>query len=205
MKNFPKALAALAALSFVGTSAFAQLTVNGAVTATSCALGVTTSATGTPTTSATITLPGLLSSNTRLALNGAVGPLTDASVNTTFYVRPTVVSCGSTGTAGTFNVYFTPGSLDTTVGTKAANTATTGTKASNLVIDLVPAGGTTTAPLTTGIDMTKTSAADQHGLANANIQASSTLNFNARYYKTTTAATSGSTVSAVYTLTGFYP
>lgn len=205
MKNFPKALAALAALSFVGTSAFAQLTVNGAVNATSCALGVTTSATGTPTTSATIRVPDLLSSNTRLQALGAVGPFTDASLNTSFYVRPTVVSCGSTGTTGAFNVYFSTTSFDATAITKAANTSAAGTRASNLVIDLVPTGGTTKAPLASGMDITQTTAADQHGLANANIQAGSTLNFNARYYKTTTAATTGTTVTAVYTLNGVYP
>jgi hypothetical protein len=205
MKNFPKAFAALAALSFVGTSAFAQLTVNGLVNATSCALGVTASATGAPTTSATIRLTDILASNARLALNGAVGPIQDAPVNTSFFVRPTSTSCGSTGTTGTFNVYFSTGSYDTNVATKAANTSAVGTRASNLVIDLVPTGGTTVAPLTSGMDMTQTTPATQHGLAAAPISTGATLNFNARYYKTTTAATSGSTVTAVYTLNGVYP
>jgi hypothetical protein len=205
MKNFPKAFASLAALSFVGTSAFAQLTVNGAVSATSCALGVTTSTTGTPTVTTIIRLSDILASNTRLAANGAVGPIQDALVNTSFFVRPTATTCGSTGTAGTFNVYFTPGSFDTAAPTKAANTAAAGTRASNLVIDLVPTNGTTVAPLANGIDMTQTTAALQHGLAAANIQTGATLNFNARYYKTTTAATTGSGVTAVYTLNGVYP
>ena len=204
MKNFPKAFAALAALSFVGTSAFAQLTVNGAVNATSCALGVTTSATGTPTVTTIIRLSDILTSNARLAVNGAVGPIQDTATNTSFFVRPTATTCGTTGTAGTFNVYFTPGSLDTNAPTKVANTAT-GTKATNLVIDLVPTSGTTVAPLTSGIDMTQTTAATQHGLAAATISTGATLNFNARYYKTTLAATTGSTVTGAYTLVGVYP
>ena len=207
MKNFPKALAALAALSFVGTSAFAQLNVNGTITTTSCALGVTTSATGTSATTATVTLPNLISANTRLGAGGTVGPFQDAALNTIFYVKPTSVTCAVPvgSAAGTFNVYFSTNTTDTVATTKAANTAAVATRATNLVIDLVPTGGTTTAPLTTGIDITQATPASQHGLANAIIQTGASLSFNARYYKTTTTATTGTTVAAVYTLNNVYP
>jgi hypothetical protein len=201
MKNFPKAFAALAALSFVGTSAFAQLTVNGTIAAASCALGVTTSATGTPTTSATLGLPNL--ATTTLTAQTAAGPILGAGVLTTFFVKPTSATCTSPGTAGTFNIYFSSANLDTIATTKAANVATLATRASNVVIDLVPYTATTTAPIGTGMDITKTTGLTQHGMP-AQPLSTGSFQFNARYYKTSAAATTGSGVSATYVLNNEY-
>jgi hypothetical protein len=54
------------------------------------------------------------------------------------------------------------------------------------------------------MDISKNTAATQHGMT-AQALAAGSFAFNARYWKTTAAATTGTGVQAVYTINGDYP
>ncbi|MEI7515971.1 MAG: hypothetical protein WCK81_11340 [Betaproteobacteria bacterium] len=200
LNNLSKALVAVAALTLGTGSAFAQLTVNGAIGAATCSLGVATTAAGTATTASTVVLPNV--SLTAVNAVTAAGALADTRSQTTFFIKPTVPTCVSTGASGNFNVYFSSTAKDTTATTKAANVATA-SAASNLVIDLVPTTATTVATATSGMDITKLTSGTQHGIP-AQALLTGSFSFNARYWKTSAAATTGTNVSALYTINGEY-
>jgi len=196
MKNFTKALAALAALSVVGTSAFAQsiLKVEGNVKAATCALSAyLASASNAPVQS--IPMPDI----TPGVLGLAVGPIKTTAYTTAFLIKPISATCLSSGPLGTFNVNFSTTAVDANVTTRAANTGT----ATGVTTDLIQ-----TASIATGAGLTiptaPTTGALQHAIANQAIATGTGLAFTARYYKTTAAASVAGTVTTTYTLNNEY-
>jgi hypothetical protein len=196
MKNFTKALAALAALSVVGTSAFAQTTlkVEGNVKAATCALSAYLAS---APTVAVLSIP--MPDITPGVLGLAVGAIKTTAYTTAFLVKPTSTTCLSSGPLGSFNVNFSTATLDANVNTRAANTGT----ATGVTTDLIQ-----TASIGTGagltIPTTPTTGALQHALANQAIATGTGLAFTARYYKTTTAPAVAGTVTTTYTLNNEY-
>ena len=197
MKNLTKTLLASAVLTLAAGSAFAQLTPSGTALAPTCTIGFSTTAAGAATAALPITLPpvprGVVNALT------AAGPIKAAAYKTTFFVKPIDTTCVG-GASGTFNVYFSASAADTNNVKKASNTTTSADKALNLVIDLIPTTATTKATADLGMDMTLTTAADQHGMAAVNIT-NGALSVDARYWKTTTAVTAGTNVSGRFTAT----
>lgn len=196
MKNLSKTLLASAALTLAAGSAFADLTANGAMATATCALGFSATSAGNATANLTITVPTV--STAQVNALAAAGPIKDTFHKTTFFVKPISTSCISSGGAGTFNVYFTSSSNTA----KAANTATT-TPASNLTIDLVPTSPTSIATADSGMDLTKLTAATQHGMTNALIS-SGNFSVDARYWKTSALTTTGSNVTSVFVANSEY-
>ncbi len=201
LKNLSKALVAVAALTLATGSAFAQLSVSGTTVASTCAIGFSSTVLGAATSTLTLTALPALSFTQANALTAA-GPIVDSLHKATFFVKPTATTCISAGGAGTFNVRFSTTTPDTTDVTKAKNTATT-LAANNIVIDLVPTVPTAFATSLTGMDLTRASAASQHGMPSVAI-ATGSFSVDARYWKTSAVTTTGTNVAGVFVATAEY-
>ena len=196
MKNLTKTLLASAALSLAAGSAFAQstLSVTGATKAATCALGAYL-ATAPNTAVTTFALPDISTA----ALGTTVGPINAANYTKEFLIKPTLSTCISSGTGGTFNASFSATNTDANVPTRARNTGT----ATGITVDLVQTASASTG---TGLSIptTPTTGALQHGLANQPIATGTGLAFTARYYKTLATASSVGTVSTSFTVNNEY-
>jgi type 1 fimbria pilin len=197
-KKFSNTMAVFVLMSLASTSVFAQaLGGKGTVSAVTCVLAAYSSATST-TALTDVTLPVV--ATTTLSSLTAAGPLQSSLYSTSFFVKPTDNTCIGGAATGNFNVRFSSATgADTSAATKAKNGGT----AASVTIDLVPvtsAGviGTPTAPAATGMSMTATTAALQHGLPNV-LLASGNLQFQARYYRTNVVAATPVTVGTVIT------
>jgi len=200
LKTLRIALACAAVFSVFSGNAQAEsyvMTFTGAVTATTCTIGLYTAAAGT-TPSASFTVPSVnLTDNPGLG-NGGVGAFFGA---TTFYIKvPT--NCVTGGTNGKYNVGFSATSL---TGTRAQNTGS----AQNVLFDLVSlaSSNTNAASMTLAVSPPANSAAATNQTLWGETATNATQSFSVRYYKTSgvnVPVTAGSVVATI-TATGYYP